>query len=66
MRTLIYNLTSFLAMLAAVGLPIATHASDYPNRPLLWLHHTAQAARQIYQPGLWRAPRQHSWASPCW
>ena len=34
MRKLIYNLTSFLAMLAAVGLPAATHASDYPNRPI--------------------------------
>ena len=34
MRKLIHNLTSFLAMLAAVGLPAATHASDYPNRPI--------------------------------
>jgi len=51
MRTLIYNLTK------RVTIQIVQ---------LLWLHHTAQGARQIYQPGLWRAPRQHSWASPCW
>ena len=34
MRKLIHNLTSFLAIFAAVGLPAAAHASDYPNRPI--------------------------------